>query len=232
MFFSRLIPFFFIWFNVSLGMTSVGNVYPIYNAKKPNNYKTMMKKNYFKLMLLAIMLASAALANAHDFEVDGIYYSINYQGTKATVTYKGNSFSQYSDEYSGSVVIPASVTYNGTTYPVTSIGGYAFYGCSSLTSVDIPNSVTTIGGYAFYGCSGLTSLKVESGNTVYDSRNNCNAIIETASNTLIAGCKTTIIPNSVTSIGYNAFSGCTGLTNIDIPNSVTSIGDYAFYGCI
>ena len=191
----------------------------------------MMKKNFFKLMLLAIMLASAALANAHDFEVDGIYYSINYQGTKATVTYKGNSFSQYSDEYSGSVVIPASVTYNGTTYPVTSIGDYAFYGCSSLTSVYIRNSVTTIGGYAFYNCRGLTSLKVESGNTVYDSRNNCNAIIETASNTLIAGCKTTIIPNSVTSIGYNAFSGCTGLANIDIPNSVTTIGGYAFSGC-
>jgi len=212
-------------------MTSFGNVYPIYNTKKPYNYKTMMKKNFFKLMLLAIMLASAALANAHDFEVDGIYYSINYQGTKATVTYKGNSFSQYSDEYSGSVVIPASVTYNGTTYPVTSIGDYAFYGCSSLTSVYIRNSVTTIGGYAFYNCRGLTSLKVESGNTVYDSRNNCNAIIETASNTLIFGCKTTIIPNSVTSIGDYAFYNCSGLTSLTIPNSVTKIGYSAFCSC-
>ena len=121
-----------------------------------------------------------------------------------------------------SVAIPNSVT---------SIGRYAFYGCTGLTNVAIPNSVTSIWQYAFSGCSGLTSLKVESGNTVYDSRNNCNAIIETASNTLIAGCKTTIIPNSVTYIGHNAFSGCTGLTNIDIPNSVTFIGESTFRGC-
>ena len=138
---------------------------------------------------------------------------------------------------------------------VTSIGKYAFIDCSGLTSIEIPNSVETIGGYAFYGCTGLTSIKVEAGNSVYDSRDNCNAIIETASNTLILGCINTIIPNSVTSIGdyafygctgltsieipnsvtsigYGAFADCSGLTSIEIPNSVTSIGDYAFYGCI
>ena len=74
-------------------------------------------------------------------------------------------------------------------------------------------------------------MVVNSGNTIYDSRNNCNAIIETASNTLIAGCKNTVIPNSVTSIGSSAFQGCSGLTSVTIPNSVSSIGDYAFNGC-
>ena len=81
------------------------------------------------------------------------------------------------------------------------------------------------------GCKGLTSIIVKNGNTVYDSRENCNAIIETTTNKLINGCNTTIIPNSVTSIGEYAFCGCRGLTSITIPDSVTSIGEYAFCGC-
>lgn len=112
---------------------------------------------------------------------------------------------------------------------VTSIGDYAFSYCSGLTSVTIGNSVTEIGGDAFRGCEGLTEIVVEDGNTKYDSRNNCNAIIATATNTLIIGCKNTIIPNSVTEIGSGAFYGCTDLTSITIPNSVTSIGSSAFY---
>ena len=114
---------------------------------------------------------------------------------------------------------------------VTSIGTNAFDFCSGLTSITIPNSVTSIGDGAFRYCSGLTSIVVEEGNTNYDSRNNCNAIIKTSSNTLIAGCKNTTIPNSVTSIGRDAFSYCTSLTSITIPNSVTSIGSFAFSGC-
>ena len=121
-----------------------------------------------------------------------------------------------------SVTIPNSVK---------SIGSYAFYGCSSTTSINIPNSVTSIDDKAFSGCSGLTSITVEEGNTYYDSRNNCNAIIETKSNTLILGCKNTIIPTSVTSIGNDAFFDCVSLESVTIPNSVTSIGKSAFSGC-
>ena len=114
---------------------------------------------------------------------------------------------------------------------VTTIGQGAFYECSGLTSVTIGNSVTTIGNSAFYGCSCLTSIIVDGGNPKYDSRDNCNAIIETSSNTLVFGCKNTIIPNSVTTIGDWAFYNCSGLTSVTVPNSVTSIGENAFFGC-
>ncbi len=114
---------------------------------------------------------------------------------------------------------------------VTSIGNSAFRYCYGLTSVTIPNSVTSMAYNTFSYCTGLTSIVVESGNTKYDSRNNCNAIIETATNALIYGCKNTIIPNSVTSIGNGAFYFCSGLTSVTIPNSVTSIGAIAFSNC-
>ena len=121
-----------------------------------------------------------------------------------------------------STVIPASVA---------CIGDWAFSGCRGLTSMTIPVAVTWIGMEAFSYCSGLTSLVVENGNTTYDSRDNCNAIIETESNTLIAGCRNTVIPNTVTSIEDWAFAGCQGLTSIIIPNSVTHIRAAAFSEC-
>lgn len=141
-----------------------------------------------------------------------------------------------------SVVIPNSVTSIGNYAfsscrgmtsltignSVESIGESAFSGCHGLTSITIPASVTSIGGDAFDNCSGLISITVENGNSKYDSRNNCNAIIDTSTNTLIVGCRNTTIPNSVTSIGSDAFESGNSPTSITIPSSVTSIGSYAF----
>ena len=114
---------------------------------------------------------------------------------------------------------------------VTEIGDSAFEGCKALTSINIPESVTYIGVGAFESCEALTSIIVAEGNKVYDSRGNCNAIIETETNRLIQGCANTVIPESVTEIGDSAFSECYALTSVTIPNSVTKIGDSAFEDC-
>ena len=144
-----------------------------------------------------------------------------------------------------SIVIPDSVTeigryaFQGCTSltdivipdSVTEIGEDAFSGCRGLQSIVIPDSVTKIGKGAFSYCTGLTSVCVNEGNTIYDSRDNCKAIIETTSNILISGCSATVIPDSVTEIGEGAFKGCTGLTSVIIPNSATEIRRRAFEGC-
>ena len=145
-----------------------------------------------------------------------------------------------------SVIIPNTVTkisyaafsncsgLTNITIPnsVTIIENYAFSNCYRLTSIAIVESVTSIGNYAFYRCSGLTSIRVDENNTVYDSRDNCNAVIKKDTNKLVFGCKNTTIPNSVTSIANSAFDGCTGLTSVTIPDSVTEIGESAFRECI
>ena len=175
-----------------------------------------------KSLVLAVMgLLCSMSVSAEDFEVDGIYYNITSQADKTVaVTYQGSYYDSYSNEYSGEVTIPESITYSGNTYSVTSIGDYAFCGCSSLTSVEFPNSVTSIGDQAFRSCSSLTSVEIP---------NSVTSIGEWA----FCGCSSLTsveIPHSVTSIGACVFFGCSSLTSVEIPNSVTSIGDDAFNG--
>ena len=197
----------------------------------------IMKHYYLSFFIATLMSMACNMASAHDIAVansDGktIYYNYNTDGTSVSVTYQGTSSSSYFNEYSGEIVIPETVTYGGKTYSVTCIGSGAFWGCSGLTSIDIPSSVTTIGKSVFAKCLALTSIKVQIENTKYDSREDCNAIIETASNTLVVGCKSSVIPNNVTTIGEEAFDKCEGLTSIIIPNSVTSIESEAFDNCL
>ena len=217
-------------------------------AKKKKHLK--MKKSFtMRCMLIALFTVMSMAANAEVIEYrtdDGFKYNLDTEEKTAELA-----------KFSGSqkkVVIPESVTYNDVTYSVTSLGNACFNGCSSLTSItipssvtslgdrcfngcksltsiDIPSSVTSLGLSCFRGCSSLESITVDKNNKVYDSRDNCNAIIETSTNRMIRGCKTTVIPSSVTSLGFSCFWDCTSLTSITIPSSVTYLGSSCFNGC-
>ena len=192
-------------------------------------------------------LTSVVIPNS----VDSLGERVFYQCDNLISAVIGNSVTAISRsafsccERLAAISIPASVTViDGNAFwscfaltsidipnSVTTIGDFAFYQCRNLASVVIPSSVTSIGGSAFGSCDNITSIAVAQGNAVYDSRNSCNALIETATNTLIKGCVNTVIPSTITSIGNSAFSGCSGLTSVNLPNGLTSIGSYAFYGC-
>ena len=114
---------------------------------------------------------------------------------------------------------------------VTTIEDNAFSNCRALTSVVIPSSVTKLYQQSFSECSSLKSIRVDENNRTYDSRNNCNAVIETATKTLLIGCQSTIIPKGITSIADRSFMNCEKLDSVKIPYGVTSIGNNAFYNC-
>ena len=157
--------------------------------------------------------------------IDGIKYRLNEETKTAEV------FDFEKDGCKGDIKIPETIEFDGVPYCVTSINEEAFCSCELLTSIEIPSGVTSIGEGAFDDCSTLNAIEVAEGNIMYDSRANSNALIHTATNTLIRGCQNTTIPDSVTSIGDWAFDGCELLTEITIPNSIKSIGYEAFSSC-
>lgn len=199
--------------------------------------KTTFKRAIFAI---AMMLITASTSWAYDFIVDGIYYNYNGDGETVSVTYKNKDY----DSYSGSVVIPSTVTYDGTTYSVTSIGEAAFQNCIEMTSLTISNSITSISRYTFYNCEKLTSAIIpESVTEVGESAfQNCLKMtsltigesVTSINQYAFSGCYTLSsvnIPESVTEIGDGAFETCSNLTSLTIGNSVTSIGSYAFNNC-
>ena len=167
-----------------------------------------MKTKIKLLGVLMLIMATAFTASAHDFYVGGIYYN-KTSDTEVEVTYRDTS----SNSYNGSVTIPASVTYSGTTYSVTEIGFYAFRSCRGLTSVTIPNSVKTIGNYAFSDCSGLTSVTIpNSVKTIgIDAFYNCR------------GLTSVTIGNSVESIDNSVFEGCKALSKVSFADGKTEL---------
>ena len=179
-----------------------------------------MKKTLLFILFFLPMLSLAVSASE---KIDGIYYNLDTDTKTAEVAFGG---------YLGDIVIPSTVTKDDVEYTVTSIASNAFYNSPQMTSVTIPKSVNTIkyqSGF-FYNCNKLASIVVEEGNPKYDSREGCNALIETASNKLLYGTNNSFIPNSITTIGVAAFQKC-NFTTLSIPNSVTTIEDGAFARC-
>lgn len=199
---------------------------------------------HLKHLLTALLLLCSSVVCAHDFEVDGIYYKKNYGGeNQVTVTYKGDDWYNNDYTYTGSIVIPKTVSYNGVTYTVTSIGQYAFYYCSNLTSIYIPNSVNYIGLYAFKNCYKLEAVYIDDleawCNISFpyidrdeDSTNDSNPLYY-AKRLYLNGKELTelVIPSSITKINNYAFYGCSSIKSVKIHNNVTEIGSSAFELC-
>ena len=183
----------------------------------PNKIKNIGSDAFFDCISLTNVYYEGIIEDWCNISFKGMASNPMYYASHFYMLDKNNEYKEITE-----IVIPETITI---------IGNYQFYGFNYIKSIIIPNSVTSIGLIVFSGCTGLTSIIVNENNPIYDSRDNCNAIIETKTNTLIYGCNNTIIPNTVTTIERGAFYRCTGLTSIKIPNNVTNIGEFAFCGC-
>ena len=200
-------------------------------------------KTIKQLLITVAVLLCSATASAHDFEVDGIYYNIiSASDLTAAVTYKGDSYDEISNEYSGEVIIPETVVYKSKVLKVTSIASRAFCDCNELTSIEIPNSVAFIGFYAFKGCNSLTSVNIKDiaawCKIDIDYESGAGGHYESnplyyANNLYLNGEKVTelVIPNSVTCIRGATFCGCASLTSVTFGNNLTRIEQGAFSYC-
>ena len=193
-------------------------------------------------------MTAAMPASAYDFMVNGLCYNKNSDGTSVTLTYQNNNNPSYTN-LSGSVSIPASVTYSGKTYSVTIIGNYAFQQCSNVTSVTIGNSVTQIGYEAFSGCTGMTAVTIGKAVTSIKSdafsgcsklatvnwnAASCNDFAEYGNHSPFqefTSIKTFTFGNTVTRIPRGLCRNLTGLTSVTIPTSVKGVAGVAFEGC-
>ncbi|MDE7347958.1 MAG: leucine-rich repeat protein, partial [Muribaculaceae bacterium] len=197
-----------------------------------------------KLLLLLVTLAFLLPARLSAFESGGIYYELQWDDESQAYNGVYVASSPYDNKYSGDIVIPSSVEYEGQTYPVTSIGNYAFDDCADLTSVEIPNSITSIGDRSFQSCRALTSMDIPDSVTsigeyafwycVSLKSIKISTSITSIKHATFADCSSLTnieLPNSIISIEGVAFSGCSSLTSVEIPNSVTSIGSSSFSNC-
>lgn len=211
--------------------------------------ETKIKIRQGLLHIMVLLLCVVGLLNGKAMVVeaeelvtaDGYQYAVLANGTVEIMGYTGTETELViPDKIDGKSVtkvdslafaLCSSMTEIVLPENLKSIGIQAFALCDGITSITIPKGVISIGEGAFGACDNLSSIQVDSGNTVYNSNGNCNAIIETATKTLVHGCANSIIPEGVQSIGDGAFSECAGLTSITIPSGVTSIGDAAFQLC-
>lgn len=191
-----------------------------------------------KYLIMVLFVLLSLMLNAKEVEIDGLWYNLNTTGNTAEV------IESQGDKYSGDLEIPAKITYDEVEYEVTTIGREAFYGCSAMTSIILPNSVISIEREAFNGCTSLTFINLPDhlkwindgafcGCTGLTSLTIPNSVLGIRMEAFAScrGLTSVILPDNLQSLSQSVFAGCTSLTSITIPNSVTVIGPLAFHGC-